>query len=273
MVEKKKFFQKLRWLQNLIKSLNKVVVAYSGGLDSSVLLKVALGVLGSKSVLAVTSNSVIHPPAQIQRAQKIAKKLGVKHILINTNELAAEEFARNDEKRCYVCKKKLYTKVQEIAKEYAFSSIIDGTNADDVKEQRPGSEVLAELGIVVPLANAGLGNKEVKLLAQEFSLPFPPQKEYCLASRFSYGIRITEKEIKKIIELESWLRENGFKGAIVRYHSDKLARIKVKLDSLSGIANPERRGEILKKFRERSFKSVALDLEGLPCKQGRNDST
>jgi uncharacterized protein len=263
-IERKKFSEKLQWLQALIKSLDKVAVAYSGGLDSLVLLKVSLEVLGPKNILAVTSNSVIHPSSQIQRAQEMAKKLKVKHILINTNELAEKEFTKNDEKRCYVCKKKLYTRVQEIAEEYALPAVIDGTNADDIREKYPGSEVLAELGIVTPLANAGLGSKEVKLLARKFSLPFPPQKEYCLASRFSFGVRITEKEIKKIIELESWLRENGFKEAIVRYHNDRLARIKVRLDNLSRIANSERRSQILKKFRERSFKSVALDLEGLP---------
>lgn len=217
---------KLASLKNILSEMGSVLVAYSGGADSTFLLKVASSVLGDR-VIAVTASSETYPPRELSEAMNNVKMLGAKHVVISTNELDDEKFASNTPERCYYCKKELFSKLVELAKQYELDWVADGSNFDDLNDFRPGMRAASDFGIRSPLREALLTKEDIRALSKEMGLPTwdkPPQP--CLSTRFPYGIEITRERLSKVGLAEEFLAAFGMKQLRVRDHGD-IARIEV----------------------------------------------
>ncbi len=254
--------KKLEKLKKEIKKLKKVLVAFSGGVDSTFLLKICIDVLGIENVFAVTAKSEIFSKEELKYSKKIAKKLGVNHYIISTNEINNEKFIANTIDRCYYCKIELFSKLWEIAKKLNINYILDGSTIDDLKDYRPGRKALIEKNILSPLQNAKLSKKEIRYLSKKMGLPtWNKQSEACLASRFPYGHKITRNELKMVEEAEKFLKKNGFKIVRVRHHG-KLARIEVDEKDIKRFLDDKLRKEIIGKFKKIGYVWICLDLIG-----------
>lgn len=252
---------KLEKLKEILKNMGNMLIAYSGGVDSTLLLSVAKDVLG-ENVFAVTSRSGIHPEKEHKFAVKMAKKLKVKHLTITTDELYNPSFTANPVNRCYYCKKELFTKLQKIAATKNIKWISDGTNYDDRNDFRPGMLALKELSIRSPLKEARLTKEEIRHLSKRFKLPTwnkPPLA--CLVSRIPYGDKITIQKLKMINEAENYLCNLGMKQVRVRHHGD-IARIEVLPIDIPKLILQKTREKILKKFKKLGYKYITLDLQG-----------
>lgn len=252
---------KLERLKQILKDMKGVLIAYSGGVDSTFLLSIARDVLGGR-VLAVIAKSEIHPEKEYKFAVKMAKRLKVKYLTITTNELSNPSFIVNPVDRCYYCKKELFTKLQEIANARGIRYVVDGTNYDDQNDFRPGMLALKELGIRSPLKEAMLTKKEIRFLSRKLRLPTwnkPPLA--CLASRFPYGDKITAEKLKIINEAEDYLYGLGMKQVRVRHHGD-IARIEVLPKDILKFVQEKVRDRIIKKFKKLGYKYITLDLQG-----------
>lgn len=248
-------------LKTLLGDLGGVVIAYSGGADSSLLLKVAVDVLGPRA-LAITATSPTYPPKEVEEATRLARELGARHRIIGTDELETEAFANNPPERCYYCKTELFQKLVAIACEEGLPVVADGANVDDVGDYRPGLRAGAELGVRSPLREAGLGKDDVRAISRELGLPTWDKPSFaCLASRFPYGDRITAENLKQVAAAEQVLRGLGFQQIRVRHHGDT-ARIEVDPAEFPAIIHPERRDRIVRAFRELGYLYVTLDLAG-----------
>lgn len=252
---------KFNKLKGLLKEMDKVAVAFSGGVDSTFLLKVAADVLGD-NVIAVTARSSTYPEREFTEASEYIKKLGAKHIVIISEELEIDGFSQNPVNRCYYCKKELFSKVKEIALQHGIKHIVDGSNVDDLGDYRPGMLALKELEVSSPLREAGLTKEDIRRLSREMELPtWNKQPFACLASRFPYGQEITHEKLQMIDKAEQYLLDLGFRQVRVRHHGE-VARIEVAREERSRFFNTELLDRIHGKLKEAGFRYVTLDLQG-----------
>lgn len=251
---------KLKKLKKILSGMESVLVAYSGGVDSTLLLKMAKDTLGGK-VLAVTADSLTYPAPELKAAKEMTEKLGVRHIIIKTRELSDPNFFNNPPDRCYWCKKELFSQISTITKENGIKYILDGTNYDDRSDFRPGRRAAREFGVQSPLEEAGFTKEDIRQLSRELNLStWSKPALACLASRFPYGTKITRKNLKKIDKAEEFLRRLGIKGSLRVRHHGSIARIEVRKENLSKLLRL--RNKIISKFKDLGYTYVTLDLEG-----------
>jgi len=252
---------KLDKLKSILGDMESVLVAYSGGVDSTLLLKVSKDVLKDK-VIAVIAMSDTYPQEEFESAQKLAQAFGVATLVIETNELKDERFLSNSKERCYYCKLELFSKLKEIAHKKGLKHVIDGSNYDDRSDFRPGNKAKKELGIRSPLEEASLRKQEIRELSKEVGLPtWDKPSLACLASRIPYGTRITKNNLRMIGEAEKYIRNLGFKQVRVRHHGH-IARIEVSKDSIARIMNDGLMDNISKALEKIGYMYVTLDLKG-----------
>lgn len=252
--------EKERKLEELLKSVAPVIVAFSGGVDSSYLAYKAHQVLGSQA-LAVTAESPSVPSQQRRMAAQIIEQTGIAHKIIHSRELERPEYSANPSNRCYFCKDELFTLLQSIAGRSG-AVILDGLNTDDLGDFRPGRKAGEEHHVRSPLLEAGLNKSEIRELSRRAGLPTADQPaSACLSSRFPYGVAITEEKLKMVDRGEEALREMGFRIFRVRHH-ENLARIEFGQEDLKRALNPEMAQELVALFKGLGYKYVTLDLEG-----------
>lgn len=253
---------KLSNLKQRIKVLKQAVVAFSGGVDSTFLLRVCIDELGSDNVLAVTAHSQATTEQEFLESQTLAKLLNARQIIVESNELDVPGIIDNPPERCYFCKKQLFNKFIAIAKENGYNFIVEGSNFSDKDDFRPGMVAIKELGVLSPLKEAGLTKDEIRELSKEMGLPTWNKPSYaCLFSRFPYGEKITPEKLKRVSDAEDILRQNGFCQFRVRSHSD-LARIEVLAQEIDKFFDESFRNKITKEFKKIGFTYITLDLLG-----------
>jgi pyridinium-3,5-biscarboxylic acid mononucleotide sulfurtransferase len=253
---------KYEQLKRLFQSMGRVLVAYSGGVDSSLLLKVAREVLGDENVLAVTALSPLYPERELTHAKKIAQSLGARHLLIESNELEIEGFSSNPPNRCYYCKRELFGKMIDLAKGEGFHFVVEGSTLDDEKDHRPGRVAIKELGIRSPLHEARFTKREIRELSKSLDLPTWDKPSFaCLASRFPYGKEITTEELKRVAEAEDFLFGLGFKQVRIR-HYGPLARIEILEEEMGLLMERPLRESVVKRLKGMGYNYVTLDLQG-----------
>jgi len=249
-------------LQEMLGELGKVVVAYSGGVDSTFLLKTAVDTLGAENVLACISVGPAEPAKQFERAAKIAESIGVNLKTIETDEMADPKFTANKADRCFHCKSHICRILLDIAKEKGFDNVAFGTNYDDLKDFRPGNRAMKVYDIRTPLADAELTKNDIRQLSRELGLPTADlPANPCLASRIAYGLKVTEERLKQIDEAEEFLRQLGLVEFRVRHH-DTVARIEVNPQDIEKVSTEPARSRIVEKLKSLGFKFVTVDLQG-----------
>lgn len=241
--------------------MQSVAVAYSGGADSTFLLKVAHDVLNENAV-ALTARSSTYPEREFREAVELAQKIGAKHVVIHSEEFEIDGFSDNPVNRCYLCKKELFSKISEWARQNNIRYVVDGSNVDDLGDYRPGMQAAKELMVVRPLQEAGLNKNEIRLLSKELGLPTWDKPAFaCLASRFPYGNRITRENLRQVDQGEQFLLDLGFRQVRVRHHGD-VARLEVSSDERVKFFDTALMDEVYEKFRRLGFLYVSLDLKG-----------
>ena len=252
--------EKLLGLRKYLKSLGSVAVAFSSGVDSTFLLKVAHEELGDKAV-AITATSCLFPARECNEAESFCREQGIRHIKIKSEELEIPEFKHNPVNRCYLCKRELFGKLLAVAKENDIAFVCEGSNMDDLGDYRPGLKAISELGIKSPLRECGLYKSEIRALSKELGLTtWSKQSFACLGSRFVYGEEITEKKLAMVESAEQLLLDLGFSQLRVRIHGENFARIEVSQKEMERLM--ALREDICKKFRDFGFLYVTLDLQG-----------
>lgn len=252
---------KLEKLKMLLKSLDSVALAFSGGVDSTFLLKVASEVLGS-NVIAVTARSSTYPEREYKEACAYAAAFGVKHVVIDSEELDIQGFADNPTNRCYFCKNELFSKIREVADQNGLRYVIDGCNSDDLGDYRPGMQAARELGVISPLKEAGLTKEDIRGFSKDMGLPtWDKQAFACLSSRFPYGHKITKEKLEMVDRAEQHLLDLGFRNVRVRHHGD-IARIEVASHERNKFFDMGLMDRINEKLKALGFTYVALDLKG-----------
>lgn len=249
---------KLEKLICFLQEIDSLAVAFSGGVDSTFLLYMAKRYI--KDVIAITSVSEIHKEEDIKQAERIAEKIKVYHIKVNTEELSIPEFVRNSKDRCYWCKKNMYKRFIDLAKEYNINTVAHGINLDDTKDYRPGNRAAEQLGVISPLLYAGLKKNEIREIAKRFGIDvWNKPSSPCLATRIPYGYRITKEKLRMIERAEAVLKELGFAKLRVRHYGE-LAKIEVPEELLDKVIKMRKR--ILAAFKDIGFLFVSLDIEG-----------
>lgn len=250
-------------VRSIVRSLGSVVVAFSGGVDSSVVLALAVQELGPQKVLAVTSRSETYLDEEYRTAADVAAGLGVPHHVIETKELEIPGFSSNPPDRCYHCKGELFRELLDIAAARGFAAVADGANLDDQGDFRPGIRAADELGVRHPLMEAGLGKDAVRALARDLGLPnWSKPAMACLSSRIPYGEAITAGKLTMVARAEALLREAGYAQVRVRHHG-VTARIELPADELADLASdPTLRSRIVTEFKVIGYRYVTLDLQG-----------
>lgn len=253
--------QKLAQLKALLKKLGSVVVAFSGGVDSTFLLKVAQEVLRDK-VLAVTIDSNSFAKKELREANVFCEQQGIVQEVCKFNELDVEGFCQNPPNRCYICKKALFENLLEIAKERKIAFVVEGSNIDDEGDYRPGMQAVKELGICSPLREVGLTKQEIRQLSRNYGLAvWNKPSSACLSSRFAYGEQITREKLKMVEQAEQFLQDLGFTQVRVRVHGS-LARIEVLSEEIPQLMLQDNRKRIAEKLKEYGFSYVTMDLCG-----------
>lgn len=259
-LNQKETLAKYRHLVEILRSLDSLLVAFSGGVDSSLLLKAAAD--SGVKVLAVTVDSPIYHRQEINTALKIARKLGVPFRLVKSDDYLREDFKKNDLLRCYHCKLAIFTRLREIARQEGLSAVAEGSNLDDERDYRPGKRALSELGVRSPLKEAGLSKPEIRWLARSFGLPnWDQPANACLATRIPYGQPVELKWLKRIAAGETFMRKIGFSQVRLRHHGE-LVRIEVWPQELALVISQPNREKIIRRLKKLGWKYVSFDLEG-----------
>lgn len=249
-------------LEKILKELGRVVVAFSSGVDSTCLLKVAVDTLGPENVLACISAGVSEPSGQLERAAALARDIGVELLTVETDELDDPQFAANRADRCFHCKSHLARTLLEIAQRRGYGHVVFGTNHDDLDDFRPGNRALARFGIRSPLAEAGLTKDDIRQLSRRLGLPTADiPASPCLASRIPYGLEVTAGRLRQVDEAEAFLRSLGFVELRVRHH-DAIARVEVRPDDVAKITAEPVRAQVVDKLKSLGFEFVTVDLQG-----------
>ena len=253
--------KKYKRLKERLESLNSAVIGFSGGVDSTFLLKVSADVLGN-NVLALTARSSTYPEREYREAVQYAKDLGVKHESFYSDELEIPGFSDNPIDRCYHCKKELFLKINEVAKKKGYQAVLDGANYDDVGDYRPGMEAAKELGVVSPLKEVEMTKLEIRFLSERMGLPTWDKPAFaCLASRFPYGSKITKEKLQLVEKAEIFMRDLGFKQVRVRHHGS-LARIEVAPEEREKLFDIQLWDEIGNAFKVFGFTYATVDVLG-----------
>ena len=255
--------QKERALHAWLRGCASVIIGYSGGVDSAYLAKAAVDALGGRGVLAVTGLSPSYPAVQLNMARRVAAEIDVAHLEIETREFDDPNYVANPIDRCYFCKAELFGQLVRLAREQGYDVVLDGSNADDLDDHRPGHAAARELGVRSPLQEVGLGKAEIRWLSRRAGLPtWDVPASPCLASRVAYGSPVTPQRLQRIEEAESRLRDlYAWSELRVRYH-DGLARLEVGVEDLSQLADPRLRAQTVDALKSSGFARACVDLQG-----------
>lgn len=249
-------------LLGLLRGYGSCAVAFSGGLDSTVLAKAAQIALGDHAV-AVTGVSASLAAGELDECRDLARQIGIRHEVIETNELANPEYQRNDSNRCYHCKTELFVEVEKLSRRLGVAVVCDGSNRDDHGEHRPGLRAAREQQVKSPLSECEFTKPEIRQLAAHWDVPiWDKPATPCLSSRIAYGEQVTPERLEMIDRAERFLREQGFQPLRVRYHRGDVARIEVSPDALPRFFDADFRREVIDRLKAAGFKYVSLDLEG-----------
>lgn len=253
---------KLKNLKNILRSYGRIIVAFSGGADSAFLLKVSVETLGREKVTAVTGNSETYTSEEIGFARSFTAQYGINHIIINTSELQDDAFCSNPPERCYICKYHFYSEVDQLRKKENINHIVDGSNADDQHDFRPGFKAARGFGVKSPLMECGFTKEEIRSSSKEMGLPsWDRPSNPCLASRIPYGNRITSEKLKMVAEAEHFIRGHGFNVVRVRHHG-QMAKIEVSAEEINRLFSDNNNEKISARLKELGFKWVSIDLQG-----------